>query len=257
MSDEYGDTNSEPSVDTSAEPVSDSCGDSVSDTASGEDLNAEAQQTEAPEIIPEDTSSYNLDTASDTEKAEAEKFMTDNPDLFTTSDGSDVKSPETDNNDVVHNPDSDSFMTGKYGKDGIFYNEEAEKRGDSFYQMDPEKYAELEQNTIDKYLENHISEADVKKDEDFQNEMFDANRKALEESIDKGQEQVFSHDPTDPENLTGDFPKEKEVIQDLTGTSDNDIYKGEDGVYHLDSDSSVASDYHDTPPYDPKEYDAE
>ena len=190
------------------------------------------------EIIPEDTSSYNLDNATEAEKAEAENFMADNPDLFTTSDNaeSETVTPEAET-PVVHNEDSEIMTLGKY---------ESDEKGNEL----PGSYSNVAKKTDSAYFANE-DYGKIQQEGDYSDEEMykqSGNEKAVNDAIDEGKDLQFSHDPNQAD---GGLGREWETIQNRTGANAEDLSKDEEGRLHLDDYQS----YHDeTPPYDPKDY---
>ncbi|MCL1943703.1 MAG: hypothetical protein FWF54_09195 [Candidatus Azobacteroides sp.] len=200
--------------------------DDLSDSAEVFEPNSEGfhEETEPIEptsdIIPEDTQSYNFEGVSDSEQAEAEEFMKENPDLFSNSD--EVKTPTSDGDEgVLHNPDSESITVGKLDPDknetGKSYIETGKETGSSYY--DNENYPEIQKENPN--IEN----------KDMYEES--GNKETIENALDKGQEIQM---PTKPEEVTGTTEQEYKSIQNQTGVDVDELKKlelEEDNMRHL------------------------
>ena len=262
MDEEYSDTSSE-TVDTPTEiedtPVENedtSDVDSFEEDTGGDESFGEPQdvvedipegfqeETEptesASDIIPEDTQNYDFEGASDADKAEAEKFMEENPDLFSNLD--DTTSLNEDNDvETYHNKDSEAITLGKY---------EADEDGNEL----PTSYQQQAENNDTAYFSNEDYNK-IQQEGDFNaDEMYEqsGNKDVVENALAEGKDIQFSHDPRD---AGGGFGREWETIQNQTGSSEEDLTVGEDGRLRLNDYTSYSTDYNEQPPHNPEDYD--
>jgi len=220
--------------------------DELSDSAEIYEPNSEGFQEETEpteptsDTIPEDTQNYDFDGASDSDKAEAERFMEENPDLFSNSDDAMTSSEEEDDAEVYHNKDSDSMTLGKY---------EADEDGDEL----PTSYRQQAENNDSAYFSNDDYDKIQQEGDYSDDEMYEqsGNKDVVEDALAEGKDMQFSHDPREAD---GGLGREWETIQDQTGSTDEDLSVGEDGRLHLNDYNSYAPDYNEQPPYNPDDY---
>jgi len=215
------DTTSEtPADNTDTGGANDLAGDA------GVDLNADG-------IMPENPANYNLETASAGERAEAENFMAEHPELFTDEVDNTFTEVETHSN--LHNPDAENMTIGPYkpGEDGV---------------PNPDSYEQVAQEAGNAYFDNPDYNT-IQQEGNYTNqEMYveGGNEPAMEEASDRGMGLQVTEDPRE---ATGTTERELDTWHELHGTTNDDFeYNGETGTYDSPPGPAQSSDYNETPP---------
>ena len=203
----------------------------------------EADEIEkTPEIISEDTENYKYNDAS--EKEEAEKFMDDNPDLFSKSDSTDTITPTTNDDNYYHNKDSESFTMGKYdgGSENSYINK-ARETDSSYFSID-------ESGKWDEIRESGIHEDDrIKPYNDDEMYKETENEKFENDMLDENKEVQLSHSPNPLDGYTdGTYGNELETFYDRTGETHESFEEGEDGMYRLSDPDGYKTRYDEGEP---------
>ena len=194
------------------------------------------------EIMTEDPINYNLDNASIEEKADAEQFMADNPELFSESnDTEDTELSTTDTGDdsYYHNSDAESITFGRYG------DENRDELPDSYRNVAIETDSAYFYNDDYNRIQQEVGYTD--------DEMYEqsGNKEVVVDALSEGKDVQFSHDPRE---ASGGLGREWDTIQDQTGSTVEDLTVGEDGRMHLTDYNSYSADYNEQPPYNPEDY---